>query len=164
MVETNVTVAACARGTPPAMSSDLRAQQEMLHQLPRTDPEPRARRRAHALLLLIRDSSFVAVARLLATGPHRVRAWRSRFLSSGRQGLGDEPRTGRPPKLDAAALAFLSEARRPDPTLTDCRSRSGVSATCATRWPTGWACGSAPRRCTARCSGWATAIVVLAMP
>jgi transposase len=92
------------------MSSDLGAQQEMLHQLTRTDPDPRVRRRAHALLLLTQDYSVVAVARLFATAPHRVRAWRSRFLAGGRQGLADEPRTGRPPKLNAAALAFLSEA------------------------------------------------------
>ena len=97
------------------MSSDLGAQQEMLHQLTRTDPDPRVRRRAHALLLLTQDSSVVAVARLFATAPHRVRAWRSRFLAGGRQGLADEPRTGRPPKLDAVALAFLSEALETGP-------------------------------------------------
>ena len=34
------------------MSADLRAQQETLRQLTRTDPDPRVRRRAHALLLL----------------------------------------------------------------------------------------------------------------
>lgn len=97
------------------MSSDLHAQQELLRQLTRTDPDPRVRRRAHALLLLTQDASVVAVARLLATAPHRVRAWRSRFLARGRQGLADEPRTGRPPKLDAAALAFLSEALEAGP-------------------------------------------------
>ena len=97
------------------MSSDLRVQQEMLRQLTRTDPDPRVRRRAHALLLLTQDYSVVAVARLFATAPHRVRAWRSRFLAGGRQGLADEPRTGRPPKLDAAALTFLSEALEAGP-------------------------------------------------
>ena len=51
------------------------------------------------------DHSIVAVARLFATAPHRVRAWRSRFLAGGRPGLADEPRTGRPPKLDGAALS-----------------------------------------------------------
>ena len=97
------------------MSLDLRARHEGLHQLTRTDPDPRVRRRAHALLLLAQDRSVAAVARLFGTAPHRVRAWRSRFLAGGRQGLADEPRTGRPPKLDAAALAFLGEALEAGP-------------------------------------------------
>jgi putative transposase len=97
------------------MVSDLRAQQETLRHLTRTDPDPRVRRRAHALLLLTEGHSVVAVARLFETAPHRVRAWRSRFLASGRQGLADEPRSGRPPKLDATALAFLGEALEAGP-------------------------------------------------
>jgi transposase len=97
------------------MISDLRAQQETLRHLTRTDSDPRVRRRAHALLLLSEDRSVVAVARLFETAPHRVRAWRTRFLAGGRQGLADEPRSGRPPKLDAAALAFLEEALEAGP-------------------------------------------------
>jgi transposase len=97
------------------MLSDLRAQQETVRHLTRTDPDPRVRRRAHALLLLTEGHSVVAVARLFETAPHRVRAWRSRFLASGRQGLADEPRSGRPPKLDATALAFLGEALEAGP-------------------------------------------------
>jgi transposase len=93
----------------------LDAQYEVLHQLTRTDPDPRVRRRAHALLLLTQGQSVMVVARLFETAPHRVRAWRSRFLARGRQGLADEPRTGRPPKLDAAARAFLSEALEAGP-------------------------------------------------
>jgi transposase len=97
------------------MSVDLYAQQEALRQLTRTDPDPRVRRRAHAVLLVAEGHAVVAVARLFATAPHRVRAWRSRFLASGRHGLADEPRPGRPPKLDAAALAFLREALETSP-------------------------------------------------
>jgi transposase len=44
-----------------------------------------------------------------------VRAWSSRFLAGGCQGLADAPRTGRPPKLDGAALAFLREALEASP-------------------------------------------------
>jgi transposase len=97
------------------MISDLRAQQETLRHLTRTDPDPRVRRRAHALLLLTEGHAVVAVARLFETAPHRVRAWRTRFLAGGRQSLADEPRTGRPPKLDAVALAFLAEALEAGP-------------------------------------------------
>jgi putative transposase len=97
------------------MSGDLCTEQEVRRQLTRTDPDPRVRRRAHALLLVAEGHSVAAVARLFATAPHRVRAWRSRFLASGRHGLADEPRPGRPPKLDAAALAFLREALAASP-------------------------------------------------
>jgi transposase len=97
------------------MVSDLRVQQETLRHLTRTDPDPRVRRRAPALLVLTEGHSVLAVARLVETAAHRVRAWRSQFLASGRQGLADEPRSGRPPKLeatklDATVLAFLEEA------------------------------------------------------
>ena len=84
------------------MSSDLGTQQEALRHLTRIDPDPRVRRRAHALLLLAEGHAVAAVARLFATAPHRVRAWRARFLAKGRQGLADKPRTGRPPKLEIA--------------------------------------------------------------
>ena len=97
------------------MSSDLHRQQELLRHLTRTDPDPRVRRRAHALLLLTEDYAVAAVARLFETAPHRVRVWRSRFLAAGRKGLADEPRSGRPPKLDPAALAFLEEALEAGP-------------------------------------------------
>ena len=97
------------------MPSDLGAHREALRHLIRTDPDPRVRRRAHALLLLAEGHSVAAVARLFATAPHRVRAWRSRFLAGGRPVLADQPRTGRPPKLDAAALAFLGEALEAGP-------------------------------------------------
>jgi transposase len=97
------------------MSEDLRTQQVLLCHVTRTDPDPRVRRRAHALLLLTQEHSVAAVARLFRTAPHRVRAWRARFLAGGRQGLADEARPGRPPKLDAAALAFLSAALEASP-------------------------------------------------
>ena len=97
------------------MSSDLRAQQEALRHLTRTDPDPRVRRRAHALLLPTEGHSVAAVARLFGTAPHRVRAWRSRFLGGGRRGRADAPRPGRPPKPDAAALAFVAEALEAGP-------------------------------------------------
>jgi len=145
------------------MSGDLCAQQALLRHLSRTDPDPRIRRRVHALLLLSDGHSVSAVARLFATAPHRVRAWRSRFLASGRHGLADEPRPGRPPKLNAAALAFLREALEASPqtyglpvTIGSIRDLREVLAPV-------WACASAPPPRIARCSGWATVIAVLGM-
>ena len=73
------------------------------------------RRRAHAVLLVAEGTPVLEVARVFGTAPHRVRAWRSRFRARGEDGLADEPRRGRPPKLDAAALAFLRAALEADP-------------------------------------------------
>lgn len=88
---------------------------EVLRRLTRTAPDARVRRRAHAVLLVAEGRPVLEVARLFKTAPHRVRAWRSRFREHGEGGLTDEPRRGRPPKLDAAALAFLREALEADP-------------------------------------------------
>lgn len=98
-----------------AKSGGLCTQHAVLRQLTRTEPDPRVHRRAHALLVLTQGQSVVAVARLFETAPRRVRAWRSRFLAAGRQGFADEPRTGRPSKLNAAAWAFLEEALEAGP-------------------------------------------------
>ena len=45
----------------------------------------------------------------------RIRVWRRRFLTEGRQGLADRPRHGRPPKLDAQARAELETALAASP-------------------------------------------------
>jgi transposase len=97
------------------MSPALAPHAAALRRLTRTDPDPRVRRRARAPLLVAEGQPVAAAARLCGTGPNRVRAWRSRFLAGGRRGLADEPRPGRPPKLDAAALAFLGEALEAGP-------------------------------------------------
>ena len=83
---------------------------EDLARLVRTDPDPRVRHRAQAVRLVVDGQSIRHVAKLFHTSPHRVRTWRTRFLTGGRTGLADEPRTGRPPKLRAAELALLTEA------------------------------------------------------
>ena len=61
------------------MSTDLRARQETLRQLSRTDPDPRVRRRAHALLLLSEGHAVVGGARRMANPPQSVGPWGSRL-------------------------------------------------------------------------------------
>jgi Homeodomain-like domain-containing protein len=46
-----------------------------LHQLTKTDPDPRVRRRAQALLLVEAGHSQASVARLLQTSAYRVHVW-----------------------------------------------------------------------------------------
>lgn len=86
-----------------------------LRHLVKTDPDPRVRRRAQALLMLAQGASVLGVARWFRTAPHRVRAWRTWFLEGGRDRLADDRRTGRPPKLGPADLTYLDEALQRGP-------------------------------------------------
>jgi transposase len=92
------------------MSPTLPSSRPLLKSLMKRDPDPRVRRRAHALLLAAEGRPLSRIAQLFQTAPHRVRAGRTRFLTRGRAGLLDAPRPGRPPKLSPAALGFLEEA------------------------------------------------------
>ena len=87
---------------------DLTGQVAELHRLTRTDPDPRVRHRADALLLLAHGRSVDEAAHDMGCCTKRIRVWRRRFLAEGRQGLADRPRHGRPPKLDARAQAELA--------------------------------------------------------
>lgn len=86
-----------------------------LRRLVKTDPDPRVRHRAQALLMLAQGASVLGVARWFRTAPQRVRAWRTWFLEGGRARLADDRRTGRPPKLRADDLTFLDEALQRGP-------------------------------------------------
>ena len=86
-----------------------------LRRLVRTDPDPRVRRRAQAVLMLAQGASVVGAARWFRTAPHRVRAWRAWFLAGGRGRLADDPRCGRPPKLGPDDLTLLDEALQRGP-------------------------------------------------
>jgi transposase len=92
------------------MPSTLPSSRPVLKGLTKHDPDPRVRRRAHALLLVAEGQPLIRVAHLFQTAPHRIRAWRTPFLARGRVGLVDAPRRGRPPKLSQAALALVEEA------------------------------------------------------
>ena len=81
-----------------------------LRQLVNADPDPSVRRRAGAVLLVTGGQPISQVARLFHTAPTEVRTWCIRFLMGGRAGLADQPRPGRPPKLQPADLALLIEA------------------------------------------------------
>ena len=76
---------------------------EALRRLIKTDPDPRVRQRAQAVLLVEQGHRLASVGRLLEMEPDRVRIWQRRFTAEGRQGLVDRSRRGRPPALDEAA-------------------------------------------------------------
>jgi transposase len=94
---------------------DLTAHVAELRQLTRTDPDPRVRHRADALLLLAHGRSVEAAAHDSGCCAKRIRVWRRRFLAEGRSGLADRPRAGRPALLDGAATALLETALAASP-------------------------------------------------
>ena len=92
------------------MSGSLAEHAGALRRLVKTDPDPRVRRRAQALLQVAHGDPVVRVATTFGTAAHRLRAWRDRYLERGRDGLVGARRVGRPPKLGPAELAVLDEA------------------------------------------------------
>jgi transposase len=90
--------------------AEERGQGEQLQHVMKTDPDPRVRRRAHALLLVEEGHTQASVARLFHTSAYRVHVWQERFGSAGRDGLADRSRGGRPPKLTADDRVFVEEA------------------------------------------------------
>lgn len=138
---------------------DLAPHHRTLLHLTRTDPDPRVRHRADALLLVADGQSLVAAARTMHTSPGRLRAWRTRFVAEGREGLADRPRRGRPPKLDQAARDLLTEVVSRSPMdegypvaiwtiadLTDLLRRRGWAVSAATVFRTLQALGYRYRR------------------
>jgi transposase len=83
---------------------------EHLRHLTKTDPDPRVRRRAQAVLLAAEGQTLASVARLFHTCAYRVHVWQERFAAEGRVGLLDRPRGGRPHALSDADRAFLEAA------------------------------------------------------
>ncbi len=94
---------------------DLTEHAAALRRLTRTDPDPRVRHRADALLLLAHGRSVEEAAQAIGCCAKRIRVWRRRFLADGRQGLTDRPRPGRPPALVGAATDLLEQALTDSP-------------------------------------------------
>ena len=90
-----------------------------LHHLTKTDPDPRVRRRAQAVLLAAEGQTLASVARLFHTSAYRVHVWQERFAAEGRAGLVDRRRGGRPHALSDADRAFLAEALERGPQAYD---------------------------------------------
>src|SRR5258707_15651664 len=84
-----------------------REQREQLQHIMKTDPDPRGRRRAHALLLAGEGHTQAGVARLFHTSAYRVHVWQERFASAGGAGGAAPSRGGRRPKLTAEDRALV---------------------------------------------------------
>jgi transposase len=94
---------------------DLTSHRTTLRHLTRTDPDPRVRHRADALLLVASGLSLTQAAVRIGCARNSIHNWGERFLAEGREGLIDRRRLGRPHKLDAAACALLEAALTASP-------------------------------------------------
>lgn len=102
-----------------AVEDDLQERRAALRHLTKTDPDPRVRRRAQAVLLLEEGHSQASAARLFQTSAYRVHVWQTRFVAEGRAGLVDRPRGGRPHALSDADRALLEAALEQGPQAYD---------------------------------------------
>jgi transposase len=97
------------------MDMDMAPHRATLRRLTRTDPDPRVRHRADALLLVASGLSLTEAAARIGCARNSIHTWGERFLAEGRDGLIDRRRLGRPRKLDAAACALLETALAASP-------------------------------------------------
>lgn len=101
------------------VEDDLQERCAALRHLTKTDPDPRVRRRAQAVLLVEEGHSQASAARLFQTSAYRVHVWQDRYAREGRTGLVDRPRGGRPHALSDADRALLEAALERGPQAYD---------------------------------------------
>jgi transposase len=78
--------------------------------LRRRDLRPRERERLEMVKAAALGQDVAGIARWSGRTPETVRHWLRRFRRDGIAALTDAPRSGRPPKADAAYLAALEQA------------------------------------------------------
>jgi transposase len=108
-----------------------------LHQMWKEHPSYVARCRAHAVLLSARGYSIAQIQDVFAISKPTALAWIDRWEERGREGLEDEPRTGRPPILDEQERDLFTEElkrfpREPKKVIQAIREKVGKSISRAT--------------------------------
>lgn len=92
--------------TPTKFVQSLTAeQQEELRRIHKTDGSSRRRMRAHVILLSFRRYSINQIADIYEVDRDRVSQWLDWWNAARFEGLDDDPRSGRPPKLNAEEQA-----------------------------------------------------------
>jgi len=74
-------------------------QRQQLKEIMQSSAPPRKRMRAHAILLSERRYSIAQIADIYQVARERVSLWLAWWEHGQFDGLEDEPRSGRPPKL-----------------------------------------------------------------
>jgi transposase len=94
------------------------AQQTSLEQAYRHSSSHRTRQRAQTILLSSRGYSVEQLADILSVDRDTISRWLSVWQQQGLDGLPDAPRSGRPPKIDAAVEETLRQIlEQPSPNL-----------------------------------------------
>jgi len=101
-------------------------QRHTLAEIMKHDAAPRARVRAHSLLLSEQRMQIKEIAKIYQVDRDTVAAWIKKWEQMGVESLYDKPRSGRPPKLTLAekdlARQYIKEER-------DCSEHTGLPPT-----------------------------------
>ena len=88
----------------------------LLEKTLKNDASPRARARAHGLLLSGQGVTINEIAKMYQVDRDTVSTWITQWEHHGEASLHDRPRSGRPPKLtpaeQALALTYMQEEPR----------------------------------------------------
>ncbi len=91
-------------------------QRELLEKTMQYDGSPRARARAHSLLLSVQGMVINDLAKIYQVDRDTVATWIKKWEQDGEASLHDQPRSGRPPKLtpeeQELAIAYIKEEPR----------------------------------------------------
>jgi transposase len=68
--------------------------------------------RRQALKAIENGQAVAEVAKAFGVAERTLYRWLSRFASEGQQGLTNQPKSGRPPKLDGEEMAWLARTVR----------------------------------------------------
>lgn len=109
-------------------------QTQDLERLQRASGSHRVRQRAHAVLLSAKGYSLEQSADVLGVDRDAVSRWLARWERGGVGALADAPKSGRPPKVDAALEAEVVAAASQSP--------ARVRATLAKRGRLEWLAGT----------------------
>lgn len=90
-------------------------QQIQLKAIMKSNAPQSKRKRAHAILLSFRGYSIDRIADIYEVDRDRVSCWFQWWAEFEFDGLGDEPRAGRPPKLTAAEREQAVEIVQEEP-------------------------------------------------
>ena len=88
----------------------------LLEQTMKNDASPRARARAHSLLLSVQGLTINEIAKIYHVDRDTVSTWLTKWEQQGEGSLHDQPRSGRPPTLtpeeQELAIAYIKEEPR----------------------------------------------------